>query len=79
MRKETCNHIWRPLVDLSIGCGSLGSQIGYHCEKCKTDDIRWEKGHYYYGSEEEIVNLNKIYDKTTTYRKSRKCRNKTKV
>ena len=56
-----------PLVDLSLGYGSMGSQVGYSCDDCHYEEILWPKGHINYGSEEEIVNLNtKKYESRST-------------
>lgn len=39
-------HKWLPLIHFDeengqAPCGSLGSQIGYICLECNTQDIRW--------------------------------------
>ena len=61
--KNNCQHHWLPLVEVDENLrpkfGSLGSQIGYICDKCKKRWILWPGGHIHYGSEEELQHLNR--------------------
>lgn len=56
-----CNHDWIPLIAVDehghAQYGSLGSQIGYACRKCKDRDIRWPDGAYKTGVGETNVVL----------------------
>jgi hypothetical protein len=60
-----CSHKWLPLINMehdgNAPCGSIGSQIGYHCTLCGEDKILWPdmaartKGM----TEEKLMRMNK--------------------